>query len=554
MGFVLLNEGELLIPLLVHQIVLGIGMCLRSDGFRAVLDLLCRDACPYSRFENLIRRNDGARSDDRTVRYDRIVHDDGSHTDDHVIADDTAMDIGPMADRNVVADDTFRLLICSMKYGVVLNVDAVADMDGPDVPAQHGSVPYAAVVSDLDCSDYCRRLRQKRTLSDDGHIAPEFLDYCHMTNVSILLYISVLLLTFLYVCKNNFMKKYFIVAISFLCALTAFAQNQPADTSAIKSISSSRVTDVIGKLNEFDVYWEHLLDKEHLDAEKISVASDIKSARINYWAVVIAAFSALIALFGAVVTCGTFIFQYRLGRRQMHDISKERYENRLFGYLDQYRMNVENFRFDVIGKGRPVFNYIFYEYQALYQDFCDRKFESADGKAIDKDTLSGMAISIVLNGLTRNSDGSSTDLIYDKYRDLVPLDVYESMKDIVDSYKRITDDELKGILAGRPKTLFINYGKLQLAGEAVPWFYGCRAFFMPYVRTAVCLLDLIASHASKDKTEDFKIVSSVIGDHELAILNAFANSRDNNVGLDKEMIDIFMEISHMPDMYNYKKW
>lgn len=341
---------------------------------------------------------------------------------------------------------------------------------------------------------------------------------------------------------------------SFLSAEVHNADSIGAVKVDARSMSPVRVPDVIDKLNELDVYWELFLDREELDGEKISVASDIKSARINYWAVVIAALSALIAAIGAFVTCGTFIYQYRLGRRQMHDISEERYENRLFGYLEQYRRNVESFRFAVIGEGRPVFNYLFYEYQTLYLDFSEQGFKDENGVEIDKEILSGMAISMVVNGLTRNSDGGPSDLIYDKYRDVVPMAVYESMKAIEDSYKKIDDNSLREKLAGTPRTLLINYGKLQLAGAAVPWFYGCRAFFMPYVRTTICLLDLIASHNSKEKSEDFKIVSSVIGDHELAVLYAFSNSRDNNMGLDSEMIEKFIAHSHMPDLYNYKKW
>lgn len=355
------------------------------------------------------------------------------------------------------------------------------------------------------------------------------------------------------------MRKVLCFFLLLLCNLSLSVKAQDADSTNylktdIRHTSPARIPDLIEKLNELDVYWELLLDREELDGEKISVASDIKSARINYWAVVIAALSALIAAVGAFVTCGTFIYQYRLGRRQMHDISEERYENRLFGYLDQYRRNVENFRFEVIGKGRTVFNYLFYEYQTLYLDFSEQGYKDESGNEIDKEILSGMAISMVVNGLTSNSDGSPTDLIYDKYRDVVPMKVYESMKAIVDSYKKMDDDLLKAKLADNPGTLLINYGNLQLAGAAVPWFYGCRAFFMPYVRTTICLLDLIASHDSKDKNEDFKIVSSVIGDHELAVLHAFANSRDNNMGLDKELIERFIGYSHMSDLYNYKKW
>ena len=173
----------LFIPFLVHEVVGGVGMGLGSDGFGTVFDLFGRDAGPYSRLEGLVCRNDGSGGDDGSVRHDGVVHDDGPHSDDHVVADDTAMDIGTMADRYVVADDAFRLFIRRMEDRIVLDVDAVADVDGTDVAAKHRTVPYAAVVTDLDCSDYCRRLRQKRALPYDGHIAPEFLDYCHKTNV-----------------------------------------------------------------------------------------------------------------------------------------------------------------------------------------------------------------------------------------------------------------------------------------------------------------------------------------------------------------------------------
>jgi hypothetical protein len=240
------------------------------------------------------------------------------------------------------------------------------------------------------------------------------------------------------------------------------------------------------------------------------------------------------------------------------DNRRERYENRLFGYLEQYRENVNSLSFNVIGSGRPVFNYIFYEYQALFLDFCQMGYKAPDGSPMDKETISSIAISMVINGITSNSDGSSMDLIYDKYRDVVTMDVYESMKAIVDGYENMPDKVLKEKLENNPHTLLINYGQLQLMGEHLPWFYGCRSYFMPYVRTVSCLLDLMAD-ARNDKdlcnlADDFRIVSSVIGDHELAILHAFANSRDNNVGLDREMIDRFIEISHMPDLYNYKKW
>ena len=158
-------------------------MSLGADGFGAVFDLLGRDAGPYAGLERLVRRNDGAGRDDGTVGNDGIVHNDGTHADDHVIADDASMDICSMSDRDVVADDAFRLFICGVEDGIVLDVDAVADVDGTDVATEDRTIPDAAVVTYLHCSDYCRGLSEERTLADDGHIAPEFLYNCHNTQI-----------------------------------------------------------------------------------------------------------------------------------------------------------------------------------------------------------------------------------------------------------------------------------------------------------------------------------------------------------------------------------
>ena len=163
--------------------MLGVGMCLCPDCLGGIFDLLRGDSGPYSRFERLVRRYDGSCRDDGAVRYDGVVHDYGSHSDDDVVADDASMHIRPMADRYVVADDAFGLFICGVEDRIVLDVHAVADMDRTHIPAQHRSIPYAAVVADFHRADYSRRLRQKRALSDNGPVAPEFLDYCHKTKV-----------------------------------------------------------------------------------------------------------------------------------------------------------------------------------------------------------------------------------------------------------------------------------------------------------------------------------------------------------------------------------
>ena len=125
-----------------------------------------------------------------------------------------------------------------------------------------------------------------------------------------------------------------------MCTCLSFAslaQTASTDTLTVSSETvhpATRSLEFLGTLNRIDSYWENVLDNTELDGEKISVTSNIKSAKINYWLMVIAIASALIALGGAVVTCGTFIEQHKVGKRQVIDNRRERYENRLFGYLD----------------------------------------------------------------------------------------------------------------------------------------------------------------------------------------------------------------------------
>ena len=169
----------LFVPFLIHQVMVGIRMGFFAYGFASFLDPSGRDSCPYARLKALICRYYGSCGDDRSVRHDRVVHDDRSHADNYIIAYYASMHNRTVAYRNIISDDAFRLLVCSVEDRIVLDVHAVADPYRSHIPAQHRTVPYAAVVSHCHCSYYRRRLRQKRPFSYNGHVALEFFDYCH---------------------------------------------------------------------------------------------------------------------------------------------------------------------------------------------------------------------------------------------------------------------------------------------------------------------------------------------------------------------------------------
>ena len=168
-----------LVPCLVMQIVLGVGVCLCPYCFRSVLDLQRRDSRPDAWLKNLVGRYDSPCRYDGPVRHHRVVHHDGPHADDHVISDHAPVHIGPMPYRNIISDYAFRLLICGMQHCVVLNIHPVSDTDCSHIPAKHCSVPYAAVVPDAHRSDQHGSLRQKRPLPDNRPVALEVLYYCH---------------------------------------------------------------------------------------------------------------------------------------------------------------------------------------------------------------------------------------------------------------------------------------------------------------------------------------------------------------------------------------
>ena len=159
--------------------MLGIGMGLCPDRFRCVLYLPGRYARPDAWLESLICRHYGSGCDDGSVRNYRIVHDNRTHAHDHIVSDDASVNVRTVPDGNIVTDYALRLLICGMKYGIVLNVHTVADADCPHISTKHCTIPYAAVVTDFYITDDSRSLRQKCALSDNRCVAFEFFYYCH---------------------------------------------------------------------------------------------------------------------------------------------------------------------------------------------------------------------------------------------------------------------------------------------------------------------------------------------------------------------------------------
>ena len=68
----------------------------------------------------------------------------GAHAYEHMVLDDAAVDIGPMAHGNIVTDDA-GLVICYVEAGEVLDVAALADLDVAHIPPGHHAGPQGGI-------------------------------------------------------------------------------------------------------------------------------------------------------------------------------------------------------------------------------------------------------------------------------------------------------------------------------------------------------------------------------------------------------------------------
>lgn len=317
----------------------------------------------------------------------------------------------------------------------------------------------------------------------------------------------------------------------------------------------------IDKISELDHFLEDKIYEGNIindNCDHIAISANLKNTKINYWNIIIAICGLVIAVCAAIGTCGTLIYQYRLNKRQKKDISSERFENRLFGYIDRYNNNVNHFEILNIGKGRKAFNFIFYEYEMLFKEFSALKLKSVKTKApLTNIEISSLAISFVINGMTANSNGSNKDIIYyHKYEDLISINDYKKLKRIVTFYEEeITPEELQKLYDKNKYTLICNYANIELKDHLrVPWFWGIRFYYMPYVKIIGCILDYIHQYGSaKELDMNYKIVEASFSDNELGLLYAFSHSRENN-SINPEYAEKLIEIARLPDLYNFKKW
>ena len=312
-----------------------------------------------------------------------------------------------------------------------------------------------------------------------------------------------------------------------------------------------------GKVKDIDNYIDHKVTEmtsSTANIEEITLSNDIKNTRINFWSI-------CIALGSCIATIFVFFHQWGINNAIKNDNQKERFENKLFMFLNIYRKNIDNVNnilVSGIGSGRTSFNFIFYEIEMMLREFIKLKPKAKSGRFLSYDEIVSITMSFIVNGVTRNSNMDERDIIYhNKYEDILDEHEYKRLKQRYVYFREMDDEKLQKLLQDGEHTLILNFYKIQLVDKKiVPWFYGIRTNFMPYIKSVRSVIDYIKEECpNNDIKENLKYLESSLSEHELAVLYIFANSAENNnIGLDKNIIHQLVCSTNLPVLYRYDKW
>lgn len=344
--------------------------------------------------------------------------------------------------------------------------------------------------------------------------------------------------------------RYLLLIVAILSISTLSAADNPHLDDKITSPSRG----LPGKVSDMEHFIDNKVSKmtsNTANIEEISLSNDLKNTRLNI-------FSLVIAFGSCFATACVFIYQQRINRAIETDNKKERFENRLFLYLDIYHKNIDNILISDIGGGRISFNFIFYEFEMMLREFINLRPKSKDNNLLSYDQIVSITMSFIVNGITRNANMDDRDIVYhNKYENILNKEEYEKLKKHFLSFRAMDNEKLQQLLNEKKHTLILNFGNKQLRDKkSVPWFYGVRAGFIPYVKSVRSIINFIKKDSpERDSKISLKYLEACLSEHELAVLYIFVNSKENDtIKLDKDMINYLVESTNLPTLYRYDKW
>lgn len=217
-----------------------------------------------------------------------------------------------------------------------------------------------------------------------------------------------------------------------------------------------------------------------------------------------------IACIGALLTFMAFYVQYQYNNDQKEDLAKERFENKLFHLLDNYREICSQTSLQGVGTGKITFHYMFYEYKAIY------KLISTNPDILNQipnssniDCLNYVVFIYFINGVTATSLRAAIKdgVITEDGNKLIQNELMTKQQ-ISENYNPEKD---KPEVDGVPYIMDYRH-------KHIKYFDGHRFRLIPYVKYVSLILDFLVSES---REQDIKYLISEQTDHEIALLYAY---------------------------------
>lgn len=230
-----------------------------------------------------------------------------------------------------------------------------------------------------------------------------------------------------------------------------------------------------------------------------------------------------IACVGALLTFMAFYVQYQYNNNQKEDLAKERFENKLFHLLDNYREICSQTSLQGVGTGKITFHYMFYEYKAIYNLInSNPDILKEIPNSSDPNCLNYLVFRYFINGVTATNlraaigDGIISDLGNQLIQD-------ELMKR-QQSSENYDPEKDKPEVDGVPYIMDYRH-------KHIKYFDGHRLRLIPYVKYVSLILDFLESEGGE---QEIKFLISEQTDHEIALLYAYNAYKKYGHELSKE--------------------
>jgi hypothetical protein len=221
-----------------------------------------------------------------------------------------------------------------------------------------------------------------------------------------------------------------------------------------------------------------------------------------------------IACIGALLTFMAFYVQYQYNNSQKEDLAKERFENKLFHLLDNYREICSQTSIPGVGNGKIAFHYMFYEYKAIYKIVTSNEAIMREiSNPNDPHCLDYIVFVYFINGITATSLKAAIreGVITERGDELIQAELMSRQRSSENYNPEKDKPEVDGV------TYIMDYRH-----KHIKYFDGHRFRLIPYIKYVSLILDFILA---ENEVQDIKYLISEQTDHEIALLYAYNGYR-----------------------------